>query len=123
MEDSQGGGQHWTRVYAKARGLPQVIQSTKSFSGPTGLEEQVSRGIGMALTVHEVEGALVFRSALYFLKAGRLRFAFSAFLTPGALTVTHREEEGGRFSFLLEIVHPIFGLVIRQLAVFREVKR
>lgn len=122
-EDATCGGQHWTRIYAKRRGFPQVIQSTKRFVGPTGLEEQVSRGVGMALTVHEVGGALVFRSACYFLKLRDLRVRLPNWLTPGALTVTHREEEGGQFSFLLEIVHPLFGLVVRQFALFREIRK
>jgi len=121
-EDAEGGGQNWTRVYAKRRGFPQVIQSTKNFAGPTGLEEQVSRGIGMALSVHEVKGALVFRSVSYFLKLGRLRMTLPSCLTPGRLTVTHREEGGEQFSFLLEIDHPVFGQIIRQFAVFHEVQ-
>jgi Domain of unknown function (DUF4166) len=120
-EDAASGGQIWTRVYAKRRGFPQVIHSVKQFSGPTGLEEYVGGGVSMTLTVHAENGALVFRSAGYFLRFGRARFALPGWIAPGALTVTHAEEGHGRFSFLLEVVHPVFGMVIRQLACFREV--
>lgn len=120
-EDRKTGGQIWTRVYARERGFPQVIHSSKQFAGPTGLEEYVGSGVSMALVVHEENGALVFRSVRYFLRVRRLRIPLPAWLTPGALIVTHAEEADAQFSFLLEIVHPIFGLVIRQLAVFREV--
>jgi hypothetical protein len=40
--------------------------------------------------------------------------------TPGDLTVTHSDLGGGVFRFTLEIVHPRFGMLIRQSAIFRE---
>jgi hypothetical protein len=40
--------------------------------------------------------------------------------TPGDLTVTHSDLGGGTFRFTLEIVHPRFGKLIRQSALFRE---
>ena len=58
----------WTRLYARRRGFPQVMHSSKRFAGPTGLEEYVGYGVGMALTVHVEDGALVFRAAHYFLQ-------------------------------------------------------
>lgn len=120
-EDMRSGGQIWTRVYTRKTGFPQVIHSAKRFAGTTGLEEHVSRGVGMALTVHQENGALVFRSARYFFRVGAVRATLPAWLTPGALTVTHTEEGGGQFSFLLEVVHPAFGRIIRQFATFHEV--
>ncbi|HUO93587.1 MAG TPA: DUF4166 domain-containing protein [Rhizomicrobium sp.] len=120
-EDVRTGGQIWTRVYARKDGFPQVIHSAKRFTGTTGLEEHVGCGVGMALTVHQEEGALVFRSAHYFFRIGPLRLTLAAWLTPGLLTVTHTEEGGGQFSFLLEVVHPAFGRIIRQFATFHEV--
>jgi hypothetical protein len=75
----------------------------------------------MTLTVHAENGALVFRSAGYFLRLGRARIALPGWIAPGALTVTRAEEGCGRFSFLLEVVHPAFGMIVRQLACFREV--
>jgi hypothetical protein len=41
-------------------------------------------------------------------------------ITPGALTVTHLENGDGRFVFTLEIVHPLFGLIVAQRAIFRD---
>jgi hypothetical protein len=115
------GGQIWTRLYARRRGFPQVIHSSKRFAGPTGLEEYVGRGIGMTLTVYARDGALVFRSARYFLQMFGRRLFLPDWLTPGTLYVTHAELPDGKFSFTLQIFHSRLGLLIRQMAVFREV--
>jgi hypothetical protein len=119
-EDMATGGQIWTRLYARRQGFPQVIHSSKRFSGPTGLEEYVGRGIGMALTVHVEERALIFRSRHYFLQMFGWRLQLPAWLTPGALTVTHTEIGEGKFIFTLDINHPEFGALIHQSAVFQE---
>jgi hypothetical protein len=119
-EDWASGGQTWTRLYARRGSFPQVIHSSKRFAGRTGLEEYVGYGIGMALTVAVEDGALVFRSDGYFVGNLARRFFLPAWATPGALSVTHAEIGDGRFRFTLEIVHPRFGLIIRQSAAFRE---
>jgi hypothetical protein len=119
-EDAATSGQVWTRIYARRNGFPQVIHSSKRFAGPTGLEEYLGFGIGMALRIVVDGEALLFCSAGYFLQAGRLKFSLPAFLTPGALTVTHTDLGSGEFQFALEIRHPRFGMLIRQSAVFRE---
>ena len=119
-EDAATGGQVWTRIYARRNGFPQVIHSSKRFSGPTGLEEYVGFGVSMALRMLVDGRALQFRSAGYFVQVGRLRFPLPALLTPGALTVTHSDCGSGEFRFTLEIIHPRFGDLIRQSAVFRE---
>ncbi len=82
-EDGATGGQVWTRLYARRRGFPQVIHSSKRFAGPTGLEEYVGRGVGMALEVSVEEGALVFRSAGYFLQAFGRRLRLPRWMEPG----------------------------------------
>jgi len=123
-EDVAGGGQPpgqvWTRVYARRAGFPQVIHSAKRFAGRTGLEEHVGGGVGMALTVHVVDAALVFRSAGYFIHARGRPVALPRWLSPGTLTVTHAALADGWFSFTLDLHHPRFGALIRQTAVFRE---
>jgi hypothetical protein len=119
-EDAATSGQIWTRIYARRNGFPQVIHSSKRFAGSTGLEEYLGFGIGMALRIVVDGEALLFRSAGYFVQAGRMKFALPAFLTPGALTVTHTDLGGGEFQFTLDIVHPRFGMLVHQSAVFRE---
>ncbi len=119
-EDIATGGQIWTRLYARRKGFPQVIQSAKCFSGPTGLEEYVTARVGMALTVHVECGALVFRSNGYFVRFGMRRVALPAWLTPGAITVTHVECGEGNFMFVLDVVHPRLGRIIQQIATFRD---
>ena len=69
-EDVATNGQHWTRLYARRRGFPQVVHSSKRFAGPTGLEEYVGCGVGMALTIHVEDARSHFpRRALF--PAGR----------------------------------------------------
>jgi hypothetical protein len=119
-EERATGGQVWTRLYARKHGFPQVIHSAKRFSGRTGLEEHVGYGIGMALKVEVKERALVFRSDGYFLQVFGRRLFLPAWACLGALTVTHAETEPGEFVFGLTIVHPRWGLLISQTAVFRE---
>jgi hypothetical protein len=75
----------------------------------------------MALIISVEHEAMVFRSAGYFLEIGLLRLALPERLTPGAMTVSHVDLGGGEFRFTLDVVHPRFGTLIRQSAVFREV--
>ncbi|MEA2930059.1 MAG: hypothetical protein QOG38_2487 [Hyphomicrobiales bacterium] len=119
-EDVATRGQHWTRLYARSRGFPQVVHSSKRFAGPTGLEEYVGRGVGMALTIHVETGALVFRAAHYFLQLGRFRLRLPRWASPGSLSVTHAELGDGRFLFRLDITHPRLGRLICQTAAFQE---
>ena len=112
--------QIWPPVCARSSGFPQVIHSAKRFAGPTGLEEYVGYGISMALRISVENEALVFRSTGYALHVGPLRLPLPARFTPGDLTVTHSDLGGGLFRFTLEIVHPRFGQLIRQSALFRE---
>lgn len=121
-EDAASGGQFWTRVYGRDQGFPQVIHSSKRFRGPTGLEEYLGRGVGMALTLSAERGALHFRSRHYFLQLGPLRLQLPHWMEPGATTVSHIDHGGGRFTFLLELRHPLFGLLVSQSALFRDVE-
>ncbi len=120
-EDRATGGQIWTRLYTRRNGFPQVIHSSKRFAGPTGLEEYVGRGVGMTLKVYVREGALIFRSQDYFFELLGRRVILPKWLCPGALSVTHAELPDQKFSFTLQIIHPRLGLLVRQMAIFREV--
>lgn len=120
VTEAAGGGQVWTRICARSGGFAQVIRSEKRFAGPTGLEEYVGCGVSMALNISVEHEALLFHSAGYFLQVGSLRLALPKWLTPGDMTVAHADLGGGEFHFTLDIVHPRFGMLIRQSAVFRE---
>ena len=122
-EDMARGGQVWTRLYARRSGFPQIIHSAKRFAGPTGLEEYVGYGIGVALNVHVRAGALVVLSDRYFLQVLGLRLRLPRWLTPGNLCVTHAEISDGEFCYTLELQHPRLGLLVHQLAWFRETEQ
>jgi len=64
--------------------------------------------------------ALVFRSHQYFVDFGRWRLTLPRWATPGTLTVRHIEAEGERFVFVMEIIHPWLGMLVRQSAIFQE---
>jgi hypothetical protein len=119
-EDAASGGQIWTRICARREGFPQVIHSAKRFAGPTGLEEYVGFGVSMGLRISVEHEALCFRSTGYSLQLGRLRLPLPEWLTPGDIKVTHSDLGGGTFRFTLDVVHPRFGMLVRQSAVFRE---
>ena len=121
-EEYASSGQNWTRVYARKSGFPQVIHSTKRFSGPTGLEEYIGHGIRMALTLSVDNGTLVFTSAAYFIDFGRLRLRVPRWLAPGQTVVTHRETAGDEFLFTLDLTHPWLGTLIHQEALYTEVQ-
>lgn len=118
--DAEGQGQFWTRQYGRAQGFPQVIHSAKRFAGPTGIEEYLGLGVGIALRLEEAGGALLFVGDHYFLKLGRLRVKLPDWAMPGRLTVGHMDIGGGRFVFSLDLVHPLLGKLVHQLCVFAD---
>lgn len=119
-EDGQAGGQFWTRMYGQARGFPQVIHSSKRFAGPTGLEEYLGGGFGIALDVSADETALHFHSRHYFLALGPVRVRLPRWLEPGALTISHVDQGDGGFAFVLSLRHPLLGELMRQVGLFHE---
>jgi hypothetical protein len=121
-EEGESGGQNWTRIYGRPSGFPQVIHSTKRFSGPTGLEEYIGTGIHMALTLSVANGALMFMSAGYYVEGGRWSIQLPRWLEPGQTIVSHREIAEGTFLFTLDLVHPWFGTLVHQEAIYREVE-
>jgi hypothetical protein len=121
-EDAAFGGQFWTRVYGRRSGFPQVIHSSKRFAGPTGLEEYVGRGFGIALRCKVENEALHFESDHYFFGAFGLRLRVPTWLAPGRLRVSHIDCNHGWFAFQLVLRHALFGELIRQTVMFREVE-
>lgn len=120
-EEQRSGGQCWTRIYARAGGFPQVIHSAKRFAGPTGLEEYLGRGLGMALRVEAMDDGIAFVSDHYFLQLGPRRMRLPSWLAPGTTRVTHRQVAGTSFLFGLELTHPFAGLLVRQEILFDDV--
>ncbi|HEV2747601.1 MAG TPA: DUF4166 domain-containing protein [Allosphingosinicella sp.] len=119
-EDPASGGQLWTRIYGRRRGFPQVIHSSKRFAGPTGLEEYIGRGFGIALGVAVENEALHFLSDHYFLAVGRFRLRLPGWLSPGRMRVSHIDCNHGCFAFMLSLDHPVLGELVRQTALFHE---
>lgn len=113
-EDGISGGQVWTRVYARKRGFPQVIHSAKRFAGPTGLEEYLGGGFGIALRVSAIADGIRFSSDHYFLQLGRIRLRMPGWLAPGLLTIDHVDCGGGSFTFTLALRHRLLGEVMHQ---------
>ncbi|WP_306141687.1 DUF4166 domain-containing protein [Roseibium sp. MMSF_3412] len=121
-EDCAGDGQFWVRQYGRASGFPQVIHSSKRFSGPTGIEEYIGSGIGMALRVGVEDGGLSFRSDHYFLQFGSWRLRLPGWCSPGALTITHRDLGDARFLFSLTLESRFFGELVHQDALFHDME-
>ncbi len=121
-EDSASGGQFWTRIYGRKHGFPQVIHSAKQFAGPTGLEEHIGFGIGMALKVSAVEGGLEFVSDHYFVSVLGRRIRLPKWLEPGVTKVRHIDQGEGAFLFSLHVQHPWLGELVYQQGRFSDVK-
>ncbi len=121
-EDAASDGQFWIRQYGRATGFPQVVHSSKRFSGPTGLEEYVGFGIGMALRIEAEANALLFRSNHYFLQVLGYRLRLPRLLSPGVLVIGHHDLGDGRFVFSLSLTNRLFGELIRQDALFNDSK-
>lgn len=117
-EDAASGGQVWSRLYGRRDGFPQVIHSAKRFAGPTGLEEHVGRGIGMALRIDPLADGLRFTSDHYFLMLRDRRFRLPRWLEPGQTIVEHHDLDHGRFRFTLRLIHPLFGRLVEQEATY-----
>lgn len=122
-EATDFNGQYWTRVYPTSRAMPQVIQSAKKFAGPTGLEEMISPRIGVALTLRARRDSLSFTSSGYFLLLAGRRIPIPRILSPGQMTVTHRQTGRRRFRFTLQLTHPVVGELVYQTGIFEELEQ
>jgi len=121
-EDIAGTGQFWIRQYGRKSGFPQMIHSSKRFAGPSGLEEYIGFGIGMALNVSVENGALLFKSDHYFVSVLGLRLRIPRLIAPGALVIGHHDLGQGQFRFSMRLDHKVFGHVLSQDAVFKDAK-
>lgn len=119
-EDVQSGGQCWTRVYGRKHGFPQVIHSAKRFAGPSGLEEHIGGGIGMALRVKAIVDGLEFRSDHYFVHLFGMRVRLPRWLEPGVTVVRHKDLGEGEFLFSLSLRHPLLDELVHQEGIFRD---
>lgn len=121
-EDAGSGGQYWTRMYGRRRGFPQVIHSSKRFAGPTGLEEYIGCGLGIALRCEVADEALHFLSDHYFVRLFGKRIRVARRLSPGALRISHVDCGHGWFAFVLLLRSQWLGELIRQTVMFRDVE-
>ncbi len=119
-EDEAGGGQFWLRHYSAHHGFPQTIKSIKRFAGPTGIEEYLGYGLGIALSMGVKNGVLVFKSTHYFLCFGTRRLRLPRWLTLGELTIGHQDCGDGWFAFTLDLRHRRFHELIHQRCMFTE---
>jgi hypothetical protein len=119
-EHAPSGGQVWTRVYARRGGFPQVIHSAKMFAGPTGLEEYLGLGVGVALTVAASDEGIVFTSDHYFFEFGPARLRLPRWAEPGGLRIDHLDRGAREFLFVLDLRHPVLGELIHQIGRFAD---
>ncbi len=119
-EDHASDGQFWVRQYGRSNGFPQVVHSSKRFAGPTGLEEYIGYGIGMALRIEAADDALYFKSDHYFLTVFGRRLRLPKWASPGALVIGHHDLGGDGFLFSLRLESRFCGLLIAQDAQFQD---
>lgn len=117
-EDCQGGGQVWSRVYARKAAFPQVIHSAKRFAGSTGLEEYLGLGLGIALRVAAGTDRISFAADHYFVMLGKRRLVLPHWLIPLALRIDHIDRGAGEFLFVLDLRHARLGELIHQVGEF-----
>jgi len=128
VTEAPNGGQIWTRQYGRQdtrRPFPQIIQSAKRFTGPTGIEEYIGAGIGMTLRACVEGEELVFNAQDIFWDIGlrkgpKLRLTLPKWLAPTLLRAGHEELGGGAFAFTLKLHHKWFGKMIDQRVRFQD---
>lgn len=116
-------GMTWDRYYFYPYKKTNRVKSTKCIQKNNRLIEVVGSGFGMYLKVYERNAGIYFRSTKYFFQIGGLRITIPDLLTPGETTVSQSVNADGSFEFRLDVVHPLLGLVFKQVGKFLEVFR
>ncbi len=117
--DTRQGGTVWHRAYHLAKGT-RCATTTKRTRHTGAPVEQFNRWAGMELDITEQAGQLHFTATRYFAQwRGRL-IHLPAALSPGRLTIVHRDVGAGRFRFILTLTHPLFGVLIHQDGEFSD---
>ena len=114
------GGTVWQRAYHFPTRATRLVRSVKRVNRDGELVECLGLGMHMQLSLHEVDGELHFRSTGYYWHALGIRILLPARWFPGETLVVHRDEGNGRFRFILNIDHPLFGRIVHQNGSFTE---
>lgn len=114
-------GMTWDRYYFYSHKKTNRIRSTKCIQKDNRLIEVVGSGFGMYLKAYERNAAIYFRSTKYFFQLAMLRITIPDLCTPGETTVSQSVNSDGSFEFRLDVVHPLLGLVFKQVGNFREI--
>ena len=117
--DDKLGGTVWHRCYGFADGH-EVAATTKRRGDDGGAIESFSGLFGMPLDIREVTGELHFITDSYFAEWRGWRLTLPRWLSPGRLTVVHRDEEDGWFRFIMTLEHPLLGVLLHQDGVFYD---
>ncbi len=123
VTEAPDGGQIWMRQYARGdsrKPFPQIIQSAKRFTGATGIEEHIGKGIGMSLRACVEDRELVFRAEDIFWDIGKLRLKLPRWLGPTVLRAGHEEVGNDCFVFTLRLEHKWFGKMLDQRVWFQD---
>ena len=114
------GGTVWQRAYHFPSRATRLVRSVKRVNTDGELVECLGLGMHMQLSLHEVDGELHFRSTGYYWHAFGVRIPLPTRWFPGETLVVHRDEGNGRFRFILNIDHPLFGRIVHQNGTFEE---
>ena len=114
------GGLLWTRQFARRRGWPQIICSAKRFAGPTGLEEHIGAGLGIALRLQAHADRLSFELDHLFVKLAKWTVRLPRRLVKLKMLVEHIHLSESSFGFYLRIDHPWLGCLVEQIARYED---
>ena len=118
--NSKLGGTTWDRYYKFAQGSTNRVRSTKIILPECGLIEVAVSGFGMYSKVYADDGAIVFESKRFFFTVFGKKIPLPHLLSPGKTIACQRALNHDRFEFTLRIRHPMLGLIVEQMGIFRE---